>query len=379
MTSIPSMLLEFIMNLLQDPKAAEDFRDDPHGTLEAAGLGGICGADVDAVMPVVLDRSPISFDRDYETGGNVSGGRDHRPDYDRPDRDKPDYDKPDRDKPGHDHDKPGHGHDKPGHDHDDDHDHAVQQLHYVLNKYSYTSTVDDRDTIVDQSVNQNIWANGDVTQYFDNELTLASGDGAIAAGGDVDASTTDNSDHSTNVDIEDSEFNIGNTDVHVDDSFNKETDVDIEDSFNDDHSDNSDHSTNLDLEVDDSFNDNSDNSVDNSVDVEDSFNKEVEVEDSFNKDVDIDDSFNEKHTDIDYTDNSDNSVTETDVEIEDSFNKDQSTNVDVELEESFNQDNSTNVEKDVDVDVEDSFNDNSTNTETDVDVEDSFNDNELEA
>ncbi len=46
--------------------------------------------------------------------------------------------------------------------------------------------VDARTTIVDQSTNQNIWTNGgDVTQIFDQEAVVASGDSAVAAGDDA--------------------------------------------------------------------------------------------------------------------------------------------------------------------------------------------------
>ena len=64
----------------------------------------------------------------------------------------------------------------------------MQQIHTIPNNYTYSS-VDDRDTIVDQSVNQNIWAKGDVKQSFDDSV-IASGDGAIAAGDDVDDAIT---------------------------------------------------------------------------------------------------------------------------------------------------------------------------------------------
>ena len=40
--------------------------------------------------------------------------------------------------------------------------------------------VDNRQTNLDQSVNQNIWADGDVEQWFDNDSVVASGDRAVA-------------------------------------------------------------------------------------------------------------------------------------------------------------------------------------------------------
>jgi hypothetical protein len=86
-------------------------------------------------------------------------------------------------------------------------------------------------------------------------------------------------------------------------------------------------------------------------------------------------------------DNSDNSVTEIDVDIEDSFNEDNSTTTTTTITDSNVASNGGEIEDndtDVDVEVEDSFNgstlaggnvDQSTNT--DVEVEDSFNGNTL--
>jgi hypothetical protein len=245
-------LVQFLMNLFGDRQAAQDFLNDPEKALEDHGLGGVCSADVDAALPVVLDFAPVTvnasrFDREYNTGGNSArtddnggggstGGGNH-----------------------------GGGHHGGGHsggNHGgDDHAHAVQQLHHVVNNYSYTSTVDDRDTITDQSVNQNIWAEGDVDQLFDNDAVVASGDRAIAAGDDADVADSNNIQDSYNTDNSSDnskdnsinagkDVNIGNTDIDAVDSFNHEVEVDVDESFND----KSDHSTN------DSYNDDSDNS-----------------------------------------------------------------------------------------------------------------------
>ena len=334
-------LVQFLMHLFGNRQAAQDFLDNPEKVLEDHGFGEVCSADVDAAMPVVLDYAPVTtsrFDREYNTGGNTSwtghiggggggaGGTGHTP--------------------------PAGGGSGGGHHDHDDHAHAVQQLHHVVNNYSYTSTVDDRDNIVDQSVNQNIWAEGDVEQWFDNDSVIASGDRSVAAGDDAyvrdsnnisDSNNTDNSaDNSTDNSVHaGGDVNIGNEKTDIDDSFNTDLDVDVADSFND----NSDNSVNhdMDVAVEDSFNDNSDNSD------------------------------NSDHS-VDNTDNS------TDVAIEDSFNEDSSTNtdVDVALEDSFN-DNSTTETNTTEVAIEDSFQDNSetemthtedNSTNTDVYVED---------
>ncbi|WP_196216985.1 IniB N-terminal domain-containing protein, partial [Agromyces bracchium] len=78
MSNITTALLDFLMGLLRDPEASAEFRADPDSALTNAGLNGICAADVDAVLPVALDFSPVA-DREYHTGGNsidssASGG-----------------------------------------------------------------------------------------------------------------------------------------------------------------------------------------------------------------------------------------------------------------------------------------------------------------
>lgn len=112
-------------------------------------------------------------------------------------------------------------------------------------------------TIVDQSVNQNV-VGGGIGQDFSNSAVTASGEGAVAAGGDVSISRS--LDASTNFDAE-GDINLNNTteittwdnvgnttdisveltdnsqDWTVDNSFNDESvNVDLTDSFNDDFS-----------------------------------------------------------------------------------------------------------------------------------------------
>ncbi|WP_164205267.1 IniB N-terminal domain-containing protein [[Micrococcus luteus] ATCC 49442] len=364
MPTLANDLVLFLMSLFGNEEAAKEFLDDPEKVLEEHGLDKVCSADVDAAMPVILDFAPItvnasSFDREYNTGGNdseVSGGG-HTPPPAGGGRD-------------HDHD-----HDHGDHDHDD-HAHAVQQLHHVVNNYSYTSTVDDRDTITDQSVNQNIWADGDVTQWFDNDSVVASGDRAVAAGDDVDIEDSNNIEDSYNTDNshDDStdnsiraggDVNIGNEETDIEDSFNTDLDVDIEESFNDnsdnstndsnnnnsDNSDNSDNSseTDIDVDIEDSLNDNSDNRVDNSEETTDSYNDEsieVDVEDVGNTEYNLENVANTENDleNFNNTTTTDESVTVgdidyTDVNVEDNTleftedNSDNSINTDVDIED----------------------------------------------
>jgi hypothetical protein len=93
---------------------------------------------------------------------------------------------------------------------------VLQQLNYYTNVVNTTNqtfedndvtNIDDRDTTVDNSVNQNITAFGDVNQDFDNDVV--SGDGAAAAGDDAQVNTGDGA-VQAGEDIEDSNVVTGN-------------------------------------------------------------------------------------------------------------------------------------------------------------------------
>jgi len=170
MPTLANALVQFLMSLFGNPRAAQAFLEDPEQALQDAGLGHVSSVDVDAAMPVVLDYAPItlyvtSFERAYNAAG--TGGSNLPLVFG------------------------SHG----GGPHDD-HAHAVQQLHHVVNNYSYTATVEDRATLTDQSINQNIWAEGDVEQWFDTPSVVPPGNGAVAPAdeaGAEDSFTTDNS------------------------------------------------------------------------------------------------------------------------------------------------------------------------------------------
>ncbi|MGA8789948.1 MAG: IniB N-terminal domain-containing protein [Paenarthrobacter sp.] len=348
MPTLAQQLVQFLMSLFNDPDAAEDFVRDPEAALAAAGLRDVSSADVDAVRPVVLDYAPInarsSFDREYNTGGNQGstgggagwGGHDDDDD--------------------HGHGGGGGGGWGGGDDHDD-HAHAVQQLVHVVNNYSYTTTIDDRDTITDQSVNQNIWADGDVTQLFNQDAVIASGDGAIAAGDDVKDSgnttttttTTNTDDHSTDnsVTIRETgpgDVEVGNTDIEVKDSFNDNSDNSVtKDSYNTD--------VDVDVDIEDSFNEDNSSHTDNS-------HTNIHNTDSFNKD-----SYNTENelevgdVDVEYT-NIENSTIIKDNEVELEYTNDHSTNVELEdvqvnYDSTVIQDNELEIDNSKEIDVED--------------------------
>ena len=98
---------------------------------------------------------------------------------------------------------------------------VLQQLNYyttVVNTTNQTfedndvTNIDDSDTTVDASVNQNITAFGDVTQDFDNDVV--SGDGAVAAGDDAQVNTGDGAVQAGD-DIEDSNVVTGDVEGSV--------------------------------------------------------------------------------------------------------------------------------------------------------------------
>jgi hypothetical protein len=53
-------LHDFVLNLLTDPDARTAFEIDPEGVLDGAGLGDITEADVQEVIPLVMDYAPIN-------------------------------------------------------------------------------------------------------------------------------------------------------------------------------------------------------------------------------------------------------------------------------------------------------------------------------
>ena len=157
-------------------------------TTAEAGRAGACAADVRAVVPVVVDR-PDVVQRPVQATP-VHPGYSPQVSIQQPQ--------------------------SPAHPPT-----VVEEITNVTTNFA----IDARTTIIDQSVNQNIWAGGDVTQIFDQEAIVASGDGSVAAGKDA---SIDNS--QTEIDADD--IGIGNTEItaEISDAFNDQsttTDVDV--------------------------------------------------------------------------------------------------------------------------------------------------------
>jgi hypothetical protein len=147
-------LIQMILQLLSNPSELAAFKDDPEGYLDACGAGDVTPADIHDAL-VLADDQDGDFSRHYDTGGNHI----QLPPA------------------------PPVPHPHPG---ESEHEAAVRYLNtYVTNNY-----IDDRDTIVDNSVNQQIdTGGGDFDQDIDVHSVVASGDGAVAAGDDIRDST----------------------------------------------------------------------------------------------------------------------------------------------------------------------------------------------
>ena len=326
MTTLASSLLDFILDLLRDPAAAEEFQADPEQALASAGLDDVCAADVHAVMPMLADFAPVGavagIAHAAPSGGHVAASHhpsapDHQPEHGEDDHRPPAEAAP-----------------------------AIEHLKYIQSNYHYTST-----TTIDAS--HSVWAGEDVYQVFGEDVVIATG-GSVVAGDDIGKAYVDNSTDNS-IDVEDS-FN-------TDDSYNNEdsnnVDVDVENSGNTvegdgnavgegnrvDNTDNSDHSDHsLDVDIDDSLNGNAlgggdavsgngnvvgdDNVVGNEVgDVVvgegNTVGNEVDVEltdnstNDSNNDNSTNDSNNDNSVDLEHTEIDTDIDTEIDTEIDD--------------------------------------------------------------
>ena len=166
-------LLQFLLDLLRDPQTQAEFDANPQATLAAAGLDGMCFADVQDSLPLVMDHAPAAvaarYDDDVRAASAsavaVVGDEHHH---------------------GGGHHGGGEHHWIPGPvlpEHSPEIDKVIQQLQYVTNNYAY----DSHDTNFETNLEQNIRANGDVTTTLDISPTVASGDGAVGVGGDNSA------------------------------------------------------------------------------------------------------------------------------------------------------------------------------------------------
>jgi hypothetical protein len=144
-------ILELLVKLLGDEEALAEFKDNPDEFLKSCGIEQVSTQDVEEAI-VLLDDQDSDSDRKYDTGDN------HIKATPPPVK----------------------------HSGESDHEHAVR----YINTYVTENHIDDRDTITDNSINQLIdTAGGDFDQDIDIDSVVASGDGAVGVGGDIDGST----------------------------------------------------------------------------------------------------------------------------------------------------------------------------------------------
>jgi hypothetical protein len=163
-------ILEFLQKMIDDVGLRDWFADKPQEALAHYGLRDISPEDVRDAIVLADDSQTADFSRSVDNGfhGTVGAAAAHH---------------------------------SGGHEggYSEGHREAVEHLsRYVTNNF-----VDDRDTDVDDSVNQQIRTHGgDVEQDIETHSTTASGDGAVAADGDIRDSTVTTGD--------DNQVGIGN-------------------------------------------------------------------------------------------------------------------------------------------------------------------------
>jgi len=136
-TSTSPSLLDWILHLLGDASARSAFQADPGGYAASHGFTDVSGADMHEALCLAVDCAPAHSDNAV-----------HLP--------------------------------PPPHHHGEDGD---RYLRHYINHYE---TVERHDTYIDNSIHQDIDTHGgDFDQHIDNDPVVASGDGAVAAHGDI--------------------------------------------------------------------------------------------------------------------------------------------------------------------------------------------------
>lgn len=152
-TSLSATIMEFLNSIFGSEAARNEFLADPEGYLADHNLDDLSCADFDDAMASFLENAEFENGRgDNEQGGTFS--------INLPGPTVP-------------------------HDGQNDHEAVAEHLTNIVHEYGDTYiTNNDNDVINDASFNGTIISGGDVS--FDNDITSASGDGAVAAGDDID-------------------------------------------------------------------------------------------------------------------------------------------------------------------------------------------------
>jgi hypothetical protein len=144
MSTLTSTLLDFILSLLRDPSAAQSFSDHPEQALSDAGLSDVCGADVQALVPMLADYAPAGVSPYHSVGSSYKPHASGRDSY------------------------------QQGPEHDGGYQ-AIEHIKYVQQNYSYHPT-----QVLDFS--HSVW--GDQYNVWADDSAVAI-NGGVAAGGDI--------------------------------------------------------------------------------------------------------------------------------------------------------------------------------------------------
>jgi len=248
-TSLSATLMEFLNNLFGDEAERTAFLANPSDYLADHGLDDLSCADFDDAIVAFVENNGRG---DVDLGGSFhntvpQGG-------------------------------------------ESDHDAIVKHLTEIVHNYGDTYiTNEDNDVYNDQSFNGTVIADGDVT--FDNDIVSASGDGAVAAGDDIEDSnivTGDDNIIGNGNQVGDGAFGAGSQvgDNTADDGSAIANNGSNASGSQDDNSQDNDQDN--DTTTTTTTTNNIDNSIDVDVDVDDSFQANTEIEDSF----DVEDSGN---------------------------------------------------------------------------------------
>lgn len=243
--SLSATILEFLNNIFGDEAERTAYLADPSGYLTDHGLGDLSCADFDDAIVAFVENNGRD---DVNLGGTFTNTVPH--------------------------------------DGESDHEAITRHLTEVVHNYGDTYiTNEDNDVYNDQSFNGTVIADGDVT--FDNDIVSASGDGAVAAGDDIEDSTIVTGDDNVVGDgnqVGDGAFGAGSVSggVTVDDggafANNGSTAVGSQDDNSQDNDQDNDTTV--------TSTDNSDHSVDTVVEVDIEDSSQANTVDSFNSETD---------------------------------------------------------------------------------------------
>jgi hypothetical protein len=186
-------LFDTLLGIFTDDDTNTEFNQNPEGFLNQNGLGNVTSQDIQAEMPRVLEAIQGN------SGGATQGGAASFAGSGNVTLPPPPA--------------PSGG---DGGGYEGGLSGAIESINHYTNVFNETNqsfqdndvtNIDDADTTVDASVNQNITAFGDVDQTFDNDVV--SGDGAVAAGDNAQVNTGDGA-VQAGEDIEDSNVVTGN-------------------------------------------------------------------------------------------------------------------------------------------------------------------------